>query len=100
MEEEIQLPKNEKTYKKVEISEFFEGNKHILGFDNPAKAIMTCLKEFCDNSLDACEDENILPNIDIVISKKENGKYLVKFTDNGLPGKIMSAIAIPQVLGS
>ena len=25
---------------------------------------------------------------------------VVKFTDNGLPGKIMSAIAIPQVLGS
>ena len=86
----------EKDYKKVEISEFFERNKHILGFDNSTKAILTCLKEFCDNSLDACEDEGILPKLQIKISKKENGRYIISFKDNG-PG--ISPNILPRVFG-
>ena len=85
-----------KKYKKVEISEFFERNKHILGFDNPSKAIMTCLKEFCDNSLDACEDEKILPELEITIIKKNNSIYRIIFKDNG-PG--VTSAMIPKVFG-
>ena len=90
------MTEKEKDYQKVQISEFFERNKHILGFDNPTKAIMTCLKEFCDNSLDACEDEGILPQLDIEISKKPNGRYYISFKDNG-PG--IPHNVLPRVFG-
>ena len=37
--------------KQVAISEFFEKNKHFLGFDNPARSLITAVKEAVDNSL-------------------------------------------------
>jgi DNA topoisomerase-6 subunit B len=46
------------------VSEFFTKNRHLLGFDNPAKALLTTIKEAVDNALDACEEAGILPTID------------------------------------
>lgn len=37
--------------KEISVSEFFEKNKHILGYSNPAKAMVTCVKEAVDNSV-------------------------------------------------
>ena len=45
------------------VSEFFAKNRHLLGFDNPRKALLTTVKEAVDNSLDACEEAGILPEI-------------------------------------
>ena len=42
--------------KDIAVSEFFAKNRHLLGFDNPRKALLTSVKEAVDNSLDACED--------------------------------------------
>ena len=42
--------------KQISISEFFEKNKHFLGFDTLQRAVITAVKEAVDNSLDACED--------------------------------------------
>ncbi|RLF49374.1 MAG: hypothetical protein DRN20_02265, partial [Thermoplasmata archaeon] len=53
--------------KEISVAEFFERNKHILGFDSPTKALITCVKEAVDNALDACEDAGILPDINIHI---------------------------------
>ena len=39
----------------ISIAEFFEKNKHMLGFDSGARAIVTAVKEAVDNALDACE---------------------------------------------
>jgi DNA topoisomerase-6 subunit B len=47
----------------ISVSEFFTKNRHLLGFDNPAKALLTTVKEAVDNSLDACEEAGILPEI-------------------------------------
>ena len=55
--------------REISVAEFFEKNKHILGYSNPAKAMVTCVKEAVDNSLDACEDAGILPDIMVRISK-------------------------------
>ena len=52
----------------ISISEFFAKNRHLLGFDNPRKALLTAVKEAVDNSLDACEEACILPDIKITIS--------------------------------
>src|SRR5579872_604269 len=53
--------------KDIAVSEFFAKNRHLLGFDNPRKALLTTVKEAVDNSLDACEEAGILPNISVVI---------------------------------
>ncbi|MCG3178727.1 MAG: Type 2 DNA topoisomerase 6 subunit B [Phycisphaerae bacterium] len=53
--------------KEIAVSEFFAKNRHLLGFDNPRKALLTCVKEAVDNSLDACEEGGILPEIWVII---------------------------------
>jgi DNA topoisomerase-6 subunit B len=44
-----------KKQKDISVAEFFERNRHLLGFDNKRKALLTVIKEAVDNSLDACE---------------------------------------------
>ena len=53
--------------REISVAEFFQKNRHLLGFDNPAKALLTATKEAVDNSLDACEEAGILPALEIVI---------------------------------
>jgi DNA topoisomerase-6 subunit B len=54
----------------ISISEFFAKNRHLLGFDNPRKALLTAVKEAVDNSLDACEEAHILPDLTINIQRQ------------------------------
>ncbi|MEM1167115.1 MAG: DNA topoisomerase VI subunit B, partial [Planctomycetota bacterium] len=49
--------------REISVSEFFAKNRHLLGFDNPRKAMLTAVKEAVDNALDACEEAGILPDI-------------------------------------
>ena len=71
----------------ISVSEFFAKNRHLLGFDNPRKALLTAVKEAVDNSLDACEEAHILPDITISIEEVENtdNKFRLTIKDNG-PG--------------
>ena len=56
-----------KEQRDIPVSEFFEQNRHILGFDNPTHSLITAVKEGVDNSLDACEQAGILPELKIEI---------------------------------
>ncbi len=58
----------------ISVSEFFAKNRHLLGFDNPRKALLTTVKEAVDNSLDACEEAGILPDITVVIEDLDEAK--------------------------
>src|SRR5262245_43060097 len=49
--------------REISVSEFFTKNRHLLGFDSPAKALLTTVKEAVDNALDACEEAGILPDL-------------------------------------
>ena len=49
--------------REISVSEFFTKNRHLLGFDNPRKALLTCVKEAVDNALDAAEEAGILPEV-------------------------------------
>ena len=40
-----------------------------MGFSSATKAVLTTLKEAVDNALDACEDQSVLPELDIQIKK-------------------------------
>ena len=57
--------------KEVSVSEFFVKNRHLLGFDNARKALLTTVKEAVDNSLDACEEAGIMPDIAVIIEDLE-----------------------------
>jgi DNA topoisomerase VI subunit B len=70
--------------KAISVAEFFEKNRQILGFDSAPRALITCVKEAVDNSLDACEDAGILPDILVQIKRAGEG-YQVVVEDNG-PG--------------
>ncbi len=75
----------------ISISEFFTKNRHLLGFDNPQKALLTTVKEAVDNSLDACEEAKILPELAVSIRDLGNNRYHVSIFDNG-PGIVHSQV--------
>jgi DNA topoisomerase-6 subunit B len=83
-------------------AEYFAKNLQQVGFSSPAKAVLTTLKEAVDNSLDACEEFGILPEISVVIEKKGKGhlrhtdRILIRVEDNG-PG--LSLEQVPMVFG-
>src|SRR5688572_22740401 len=108
--------------REISVAEFFAKNRHLLGFDNPAKAVLTTVREAVDNSLDACEEAGILPDIEVSIThvrarkestagaplpadatggKKQRGfsgadRLIVAVQDNG-PGIVKEQI--PKIFG-
>ena len=81
----------------ISVSEFFTKNRHLLGFDNPRKALLTCVKEAVDNALDACEEAGILP--DVIVKLEAVGdapvsqatRFRITIADNG-PGIVRQQI--------
>ena len=71
--------------KQIAVSEFFEKNKHFLGFDSLQRSLITAVKEAVDNSLDACEEARILPNIRVQIDRLKGDEIRLIAQDNG-PG--------------
>ena len=90
--------------KQVAISEFFEKNKHFLGFDSLARSLITAVKEAVDNALDACEEARILPTIHIQITKLDPKKDIIKLIveDNGpgIPQKSIEKVFGQLLFGS
>src|SRR6266446_9801402 len=87
--------------REISVSEFFTKNRHLLGFDNPRKALLTCGKEAVDNALDDCEEAGILPEVVVKLEAVANGgpppppsqasRFRITVTDNG-PGIIRQQI--------
>ncbi len=87
--------------REISVSEFFTKNRHLLGFDNPRKALLTCVKEAVDNALDACEEAGILPDVTVQLEiASSNGtpppasqatRFRITVTDNG-PGIVRQQI--------
>ncbi|MBT5738710.1 MAG: DNA topoisomerase VI subunit B [Planctomycetes bacterium] len=71
--------------KDISVSEFFAKNRHLLGFDSPARALLTTVREAVDNSLDACEEASVLPELIIDVRATESTQHVVTIRDNG-PG--------------
>jgi DNA topoisomerase VI subunit B len=95
--------------REISVSEFFVKNRHLLGFDNPSKALLTTIKEAVDNSLDACEEAGILPELHVEVHDlalearkgdaeltKGEGRFLVVVEDNG-PGIVKAQV--PKIFG-
>ena len=87
-----------KKQKEISVSEFFERNKHILGFDSSTRALITSVKEAVDNALDACEEASILPEIHVEIRREgraakvgETEDLVMVVEDNG-PGIVKQQV--------
>ena len=91
MNDDIIAYKLAEKQKEISIAEFFEKNRHLLGFDNKRKALLTVVKEAVDNSLDACEDASVLPEIHIDVVDMSNDRFRIVIEDNG-PGIIKKNI--------
>jgi DNA topoisomerase-6 subunit B len=87
--------------REISVSEFFTKNRHLLGFDNPRKALLTCVKEAVDNALDAAEEAGILPDVAVTVETvsadspappaSQATRFRVTVTDNG-PGIVRQQI--------
>jgi len=85
-----------KQQRSISVAEFFEKNKHLLGFDSPTRGVITTIKEAVDNSLDACEEAQVLPDIFISIKKVSSEVFRIIVEDNG-PGIVPKQV--PYVFG-
>jgi len=77
--------------REISVSEFFLKNRHLLGFDSPRKSLVTAVKEAVDNSLDACEEAGILPEISVELRQTSAKRFKMTVTDNG-PGIVKAQI--------
>jgi DNA topoisomerase-6 subunit B len=82
--------------REISVSEFFVKNRHLLGFDNPQKALLTAVRECVDNSLDACSEAGILPTLRIEIRQLAEDRFRISVEDNG-PGIVRKQI--PRIFG-
>ena len=80
----------------ISVSEFFAKNRHLLGFDNPSKALLTTVKEGVDNALDACEEGGVAPDIRVEIQQESDSRFCVAIEDNG-PGIVRTEV--PKIFG-
>src|SRR3989338_8706901 len=96
MTENIKAYELAKQQREISISEFFLKNRHLLGFDNPTRALMMVVKEAVDNSLDATTEIKILPEIKVEINQIAEDRFKVAVEDNG-PGIVKQQI--PNIFG-
>jgi DNA topoisomerase-6 subunit B len=80
----------------ISVSEFFAKNRHLLGFDNPSKALLTTVKEGVDNALDACEEAGVVPDVRVEIFQLDENRFRVAVEDNG-PGIVRAQV--PKIFG-
>jgi DNA topoisomerase-6 subunit B len=86
-----------KKQRDISVSEFFAKNRHLLGFDNPSKALLTTVKEGVDNALDACDEAGVLPEIRVEIRQVSETRFRIAIEDNG-PGIVRAQV--PKIFGS
>ncbi len=82
---EVKAEKLFEEFKEVSVTEFFRKNKSHLGYSGKLRSLTTVVHELVTNSLDACEESGILPNIIVELDEVGKEHYRVIERDNG-PG--------------
>ncbi len=91
-----------KELKSNSISEFFRKNSQMLGYSGKVRSLTTVVHEYVTNSLDACEEANILPEIKVEVKEIQGDKYSVRVEDNGpgIPSKIIGKVLATVLSGT
>ena len=81
---------SKETFNQISPSEFFYRNRDLAGFSNPTRSLYTAVREFVENSLDACDQKGILADVHMSIKavdaeKPDPKQYILTVRDNG-PG--------------
>jgi len=81
---------SKETFSQISPSEFFYRNRDLAGFSNPTRSLYTAVREFVENSLDACDQKGILADVHMSIKavdaeKPDPKQYILTVRDNG-PG--------------
>ena len=84
------MSSNKENFSQISPSEFFYRNRDLAGFSNPTRSLYAAVREFVENSLDACDQEGILPDVQLLIKavdpeKPDPKPYILTVKDNG-PG--------------
>jgi DNA topoisomerase-6 subunit B len=96
------MSSNKENYSQISPSEFFYRNRDLAGFSNPTRSLYTAVREFVENSLDACDQKAILPDVHLTIKavdpeKQDPKPYILTVKDNG-PG--IEAKHVPLAFGT
>src|SRR5262245_22753329 len=90
--------------REISVSEFFAKNRHLLGFDNPRKALLTTVKEAVDNALDACEEAGIRRDLYVEIQpvthEEERFRVIVQDNASGIVKEQIGKIFAKLLYGS
>lgn len=91
-----------KELKSHSISEFFRKNSQMLGYSGKVRSLTTVVHEYITNSLDACEESGILPDITVEVKELAENKYSVRNRDNGpgIPQKIIGRVLATVLSGT
>ncbi|MGY5854868.1 MAG: DNA topoisomerase VI subunit B, partial [Candidatus Thorarchaeota archaeon] len=83
-------------FSSISPAEFFYRNKQMAGFGNPTQAIYSTIRELVENSLDACEDAQVLPVIKVGIESSSSNQVIISVSDNGTG---VPARYVPEAFG-
>ncbi len=87
-----------KEFRQHSVAEFFKKNRQMLGYSGMTRSLVTIVHEYVSNSLDACEEAGILPEIAVRIAETGESRYRLSVGDNGpgIPknyiGKVLATI--------
>ena len=70
-------------FREHSVAEFFKKNKQMLGFSGKVRSLTTIVHEAVSNSLDACEEAGILPEIKVEVKELGECHYIIRIEDNG-----------------
>jgi DNA topoisomerase VI B subunit len=96
MSERITAEELAKDMREISVAEFFERNKHFLGYENPTKGLLTVVKEMVDNAIEFSTEAGILPKIKVKVKQLTEDRFKVVVEDNGpgvVPEKLPMAFA-------
>jgi len=96
------MSSNKENFTQISPSEFFYRNRDLAGFSNPTRSLYTAVREFVENSLDACDQQGILPDVQLLIKavdpeKPDPKPYILTVKDNG-PG--IESKHVPHAFGT
>ncbi|MGD9381231.1 MAG: DNA topoisomerase VI subunit B [Candidatus Thorarchaeota archaeon] len=70
-------------FRSISPAEFFYRNRQMAGFGNPTQSVYSAVRELVENSLDACEDAQRIPQIRIAIDSQSSDILSIEVADNG-----------------